>query len=613
VARLPSLVLLLAVSACAFRTPEAEHRHWRRESKTLAQKYAKSIAAFFPEYVSEMGFDQYEGLTTPYSRTFDFDWYAHSYKWKKYLEKLEAKYLEPELHTDVKILQRKVDLELEEYELNRRIGLVPFVPLTEVIYLNLKELLADGSPKRKQLNAFARFRTYVRGNREQLPMVDGIMAYIQARQEHVHSLRMRGTWPSKLELETYLKDSPGYLKGIRELLAKTPTKVWEHDFKELEVQEATYRDFIRVKMLPYARPDTVLLPALYAFRLKQYDLGDDAEALIETAKQDYASLYQTFRELGKELAEKHKLPKDDPVTVVNYLASAALTDERELLKLYQKTTQELYELVLANKLLTIRKRPDIRIRFANATEAQSLPAPHFISSPLFGEDRDRPSQFVITPTANGRNDFSFKEAAVTLAAHEAVPGHGLQYHAMKERGTTLIRSWFAHNSVNTEGWGLYAEDLVYPFLTKEAQFVTLQRRLWRVARMFLDPELNLGLIRPGRVLELFQRELGFSKPFAESELARYSYIMPGQATSYYYGYKKLLLIKHVLQEKNVKISDRCFNDAFLNLGVLPLDEVDARLKKGIDCDDIAEPIYESDRDLIFPPAGLKSRRFDRGL
>jgi uncharacterized protein (DUF885 family) len=192
---------------------------------------------------------------------------------------------------------------------------------------------------------------------------------------------------------------------------------------------------------------------------------------------------------------------------------------------------------------------------------------------------------VITPATNGRNDFSFKEAVVTLSAHEAIPGHGLQYHAMKERGTTLIRSWFAHNSVNVEGWGLYAEDLVYPYLTKEAQFITLQRRLWRVARMFLDPELNLGRIKPARVLEVFQGELGFSKPFAESELSRYSYIMPGQATSYYYGYKKLLLMKHVLQQKNLKISDRCFNDAVLNLGILPLEDIDARFQKGIDCDE----------------------------
>ncbi len=583
--RLQLTLLLLFCGACAYRTPEAAHRHWRLESKALAQKYAKSIAVFFPEYVSEMGFDQYEGLTTPYSKNFDYAWYAHSYKWKKYLDKLEAKALEPEFHTDVKILQRKVNLELEEYGLNRRIGLIPFIPVSEVIYLNLKELLAEGSPKRKQLNAFSRFRTYVRGNREQLPMVDGVIAYVTARQEHVHSLRISGTWPTKVEVETYLRDSPDYLNSIRELLANTPTKIWEHDFKELEAQEATYRDFVRVKILPYARTSSVMPAELYAFRLKQYELGEGAEALIETAKADYQSLYKSFKELGEDLALIHKLPKSDPVSVVHYLAQGFLTDEQELLKLYQKTTQELHQIVLKHKLLTLRRKPEIRIRFATAAEAQSLPAPHFIPSPLFGEGRIIPSQFVITPATRERNDFSYKEAVVTLAAHEAIPGHGVQYQAMKERGTTLIRSWFAHNSVNVEGWGLYAEDLVYPHLTKEAQFITLQRRLWRVARMFLDPELNLGRIRPARVLELFQNELGFSKSFADSELSRYSYIMPGQATSYYYGFKKLVLMKHILQQKNLKISDRCFNDAVLDLGILPLEEIDARLQKGIACDE----------------------------
>ena len=104
--------------------------------------------------------------------------------------------------------------------------------------------------------------------------------------------------------------------------------------------------------------------------------------------------------------------------------------------------------------------------------------------------------------------------------------------------------------------------------------------------MFLDPELNLGLIRKERVLEVFTKELGFSDQFAAAELKRYSLLIPGQAPSYYYGYLILAdLKKFVKNKEDAIIDEKCFNDAVLNLGLLPLKEISARLRKSLNCVD----------------------------
>lgn len=568
-------LLFLLVFSCASHNKTEAPFDWKKASKKLTHDYAVSYAPLAPEDISEMGFTQFEHFTAPYSKDYQKEKYAHAYKWKSRLERLLQAETNEEYKTDIRILLDHVTSQMESIDLVRSEGIVPFMPVTEVIYLNLKTLLAKDSDKRKRNNGLSRFRYYVRGDEEQLPLMAGYTAYMVAHMNHLAENRKRGFWPLKDEIETYLKDSDSYLEAIQELLGHWKSEEWKRDLDELRSQDLIYREFLRRKVLPYARTTNFTPPKIYAFTLKDMGIETSPEELIETAKKDYRATYLEFSELAQEIAKDKNLTKNDPVSVIQYLTSKKLIDEKELLRLYQKTNEELFQIVVKNKILTVKERPNMIIRFATKTEAQSLPAPHFNNSPFFGKDKNRPSEFVVTPTDGGRDDFSFPEAVTTLTAHEAMPGHALQYHVMRERGTTLMRAWFAFNSVNIEGWGLYAEDLVYPYLDKETKFVTLQRRLWRQARMFLDPELNLGRIKGQRVLDVYMKELGFSKLFAESELRRYSYIMPGQANSYYYGYKKLMGMK--ARFKNVK----CFNDAVLNYGILPLDEISARLEKVI--------------------------------
>src|SRR5687768_9172790 len=111
---------------------------------------------------------------------------------------------------------------------------------------------------------------------------------------------------------------------------------------------------------------------------------------------------------------------------------------------------------------------------------------------------------------------------------------------MVERGVSLARTLFAFNSVNVEGWALYAEAEMVPYEPLDGQLIALQFRLMRAARAMLDPMLNLGLADRERGRQVLEEEVGLSPAMAKQELDRYTFNAPGQAGSYFYGYSRIL-------------------------------------------------------------------------
>jgi uncharacterized protein (DUF885 family) len=102
---------------------------------------------------------------------------------------------------------------------------------------------------------------------------------------------------------------------------------------------------------------------------------------------------------------------------------------------------------------------------------------------------------------------------------------------MIEAGVSIPRAVFAFNSANVEGWGLYAEAVMKEYLPLDGQLATLQMRLMRAARAFLDPMINLGQIKPEEAQRFLQQQVVLSEPMAKQEADRYSFRAPGQATA----------------------------------------------------------------------------------
>jgi uncharacterized protein (DUF885 family) len=141
---------------------------------------------------------------------------------------------------------------------------------------------------------------------------------------------------------------------------------------------------------------------------------------------------------------------------------------------------------------------------------------------------------------------------------------------MIESGVSITRAFFAFNSVNAEGWALYAEAEMQPYEPLDGQLFALQFRAQRAARAFLDPLVNLGRISPAEVKSFLMDEVMLSEGMATQEVERYVFRTPGQATSYFYGYQRLMETRQAAQLALRNTFDQlAFNDFVLAQGMMP--------------------------------------------
>lgn len=577
--------LLFGQIGCALTPKPRLSKNWKRDSLKLTRSFASSYGKIFPEYVSRNGFTSFRSKTTSYSKDLDNQEYAHAYSWKNRLTKFLQIEKNPELVSDARILLDFQNLEMEKIEVIRSVGVIPFVPLSDTIFNNISSYLQPDTSKVERNAAMARFRAYVRGETNKLPLVDGLTSHMLYRMKVLSDNRMRGFWPMRQEIEEYIKNSNQTLSELEKLLSSWQGDEWKRDLEELKSQDANYQDFLVRRVLPYSRKNPSSHPKVYALDLKFAGVLKSPDELIKLGLNDFKENYEVFKELARKVAQNHNLPDSNPKSVVRYLKNKMLRSGPEIFSEYNSASEKLMSIIKEKDLITIQEKPLYVLRFATQAEMTSTPSPQFIPAPM-NTKQDRPAQFVIPTLSSkvGADDFSYQESIFSLVAHEAIPGHALQFKVMKDRGITLMRSWLAENSANTEGWGLYAESIVAPFLEDEYQFIFMQRKLWRIARIFLDPQINLGKITKETVKEVFVNDLGFSDSFATTEYKRYSILAPGQATSYYYGYKSLIETKDQVKEKlKENFNEKCFNDAVLDLGLLPLAEINSRLVKDLNC------------------------------
>jgi uncharacterized protein (DUF885 family) len=126
------------------------------------------------------------------------------------------------------------------------------------------------------------------------------------------------------------------------------------------------------------------------------------------------------------------------------------------------------------------------------------------------------------------------------------------------------------NSVNVEGWALYMENELLPYLPVEGQLSTLWSRLARSARAFLDPGLQSGAITREQAMKILKEDVCLSDAMAQSEIERYTFRIPGQATAYYCGYARMMELR---MDTELAMGDRfnrqAYHDFLLGQGALP--------------------------------------------
>jgi uncharacterized protein (DUF885 family) len=384
-------------------------------------------------------------------------------------------------------------------------------------------------------------------------------------------------YPAKTEIETELGRNSNYLDGISSLCQKYHLTGWEQPFATLKSQLTDYDAWLKATVLPKARTDFRLPPEEYALNLENFGIDIPPAQLAAMAHSAFDEYQGEMKVVAAEIAQQRHLSSPDYRDVIHELKKQQLVGDA-ILPFYENRLKQIEQIVTDHKIVSLPDRP-AKIRIATAAETAQQPAPH-MQPPPFLHNTGQKGEFVLPlniPAAPGQaadqyDDFAFDAAAWTLTAHEARPGHELQFDSMLEHGVSQARVLYAFNSTNVEGWGLYSEYLIKPYMPLEGQLISLQLRLLRAARAFLDPELQSGKVTPEDAYRVLEKDVVLSHAFAEEEVERFTYRSPGQANSYFYGYTKLLALRKELESaQGAQFDQKKFHDALLAQGLLPPD------------------------------------------
>ncbi|HEV8019358.1 MAG TPA: DUF885 domain-containing protein [Steroidobacteraceae bacterium] len=546
-------------------------RAWIERSNAYTNRLLTVEFEHAPEKGSDQGLAQFDERI---SRPTLADEMARRHELEAVLAKLEAargQESDQRVQQDLEILHKAFDLQFrqEDYGLAHE---VPFLNASERVFQGVRGLLDDQVAAERRPAAVVRLRKYAGIEPGFRPLTEVL------KQRDLEQMAKPGViYPSKGQLETELGRNPNYVDGIAALFRKYGLRGWEAAYASLKDQLADYDAWVRQSILPKARTDFRLPPEKYALAFEEYGIDLTPAKIAAMAHAAFTQYQAEMAPLAAQVARVNGYPSSDYRAVIAELKKKQITGEA-ILPFFEGRLKQIEHIIAANNLVKLPSRPAI-IRLATAAETAQQPAPH-MSPPPFLHNTGQRGEFVLPlniPSASGAaadryDDFTFDSVAWTLTAHEARPGHELQFDSMVEQGVSLARVLYAFNSTNVEGWGLYSEYIMQPYEPADGQLLTLQLRLLRAARAFLDPELQSGAITPERAFEVLEKDVVLSHAFAEEEVERYTYRAPGQANSYFYGYTRLLALrKEVEAALGSGFDARKFHDFILNEGLLPPD------------------------------------------
>ncbi len=564
-AALAATFFILSAAAAATDEPD-----WVAKSNENAQVVLKVLAEFNPEGAARLGVDGLDEAIIDYRPgLYDRNRSASEAVLSELRERLAAE-KEPRVRQDLEILIQAVEDGLRSAALTRE-HLLPYYNVAQAVFGGVRALVDPQVPRERYPAAIVRMQKYAGQLGAEKPLTE--LAKDRTRDRFgIEGL----VGPYRGEVLQDLERSEAMIGGIEELLAGTDLEGWQETYAVLAGQLRDYNDWLRAEMLPRAREDYRLPPALYEDALRNWGVDADPRDLIEQATKGYMDIRNEMEALAPLIAREKGYATTDYREVIALLKSDGALDGDELLDHYFDVLREIEVIIVREDLVTLPER-DAGIRIATEAETAVQPAAHLDIPRLLGNTGEYP--YFVIPQLTQNDDGSWQQTddtyvagSWTLTAHEARPGHELQFSSIIESGVSIARALFAFNSANVEGWGLYAEAIVRPYMPLEAQLISLQYRLMRAARMFLDPMLNLGLITPEEAKRLILDDVALGESWAQNEIERYTYRIPGQATAYYYGYNKMQALRTQTELRlRDRFDQRAFHDFVLAQGILPPD------------------------------------------
>ncbi|MBM4167598.1 MAG: DUF885 domain-containing protein [Ignavibacteria bacterium] len=310
----------------------------------------------------------------------------------------------------------------------------------------------------------------------------------------------------------------------------------------------------------------------YNWLLKEvHFLPYDAEGMIAEGRRMHEETKQALAVLAKQVDESRAVPELLEAMKSRHPAGGTIAEA------YRRESDRARALLVSKKLMTIPEPetllfvptpPALRETYAWAGYGgiqmrEEVPVGRFFVTDVVPEMSDAEVREKLRAQNYGW--------ITVIALHEGYPGHHLQ-SLYTRRQRSVVRSRLG-STYYGEGWALFAEAWMARegfYKNADDSLAWLQMRLWRTARVIVDPSLHIGRMTYEQAVQFMVDEVGLEPSAAEAEVNRYT-TWPTQAPSYIIGWLELEKLRREVKAKlGDRYEERDFVETILRMGSLPL-------------------------------------------
>ena len=335
-----------------------------------------------------------------------------------------------------------------------------------------------------------------------------------------------------------------------------------------------------------------------------YDYGAAQVALYTSKMVDVARAFSAEAKMG--LSFNTDTEKNLGIRrVMDFLSKDSPKNDDQLFKWYRDAGERavaygrehnLFDIPASYRLDVVPTPPVLR----STIDAAYYPAPPFKKAGV--------GRFYLTPTGNDPaalkvNNFA---SVADTAVHEGFPGHDWHFRYMAQHGDAISNvRWLTPgavedsssmwiDSMETEGWGLYSEELMaepkpnhkYGFYSAGEYLYELQGQLLRAVRIRVDVGIHTGRMTFDQAIDYFTEHVSFfpgarlaaaSDPAARAvaddalrAIYRYSK-WPTQAITYNLGKNAMIELREACRAATgTGFSEKKFHERLMGMGTVPV-------------------------------------------
>jgi uncharacterized protein (DUF885 family) len=562
------LFLSFALCGCA-PVPERSHTPTAdTEFRQLADEYLAGFLAWRPQTGTGLGFHQYDGKITDFSKASVYSELARLRAMDNRLDQFQPAGLSKVGLSDYRILRNAIKREIFSFE---EMKLYWENPMTYAGALDVNIYI-----KRN----FAPLRERVRSLTAILRKAPDIMA--AARENLVESL-------PRPHIETAIEQANGAAdflgKDLVEALGEFKEETLLGEFRTANTRAIDelrgYAKYLKETKLPMANDHYALGRDRY---IKLLDYGEmvvlPPERLLDLGMEELKRKQKVFEETAKQIDPARKaidvfkeIQKDHP-TAQNLIPDTA------------KDLEMIRQFVLDHKIITIPSN----VRAHVAETPQFMRATSFASMDTPGpfETKATEAFYYVTPVESNwpaaQQDewltaFNYYTTDI-VSIHEAYPGHYIQFLCLNASRATKLEKIF-NSYAFTEGWAHYTEQMMVDEGfgkdstgkdgSRGAKYLLAQtdEALLRICRLCVSIRMHCQNMSVDEATKFFQENAYYEEKPARQEAIRGTF----DPEYLYYTLGKLQIFKlreDYRQQEGAKFSLRKFHDEMLRHGSPPI-------------------------------------------